>query len=61
MKSFKKLFEASYFGNLGFVEMAKFFQIASKKEEEEMQKIVDREDWEEYKKLIFKVLKIKLK
>lgn len=61
MESFKTLFEASYSGNLGFVEMMKFFQKASKKEQDEMKKIVDNEDWEGYKKLIFKVLKIKLR
>lgn len=61
MQSFKILFEAVYENNLGFVEMMNFFKNASEKEIDQMKKVVDEENWVEYKKLIYKVLKIKLK
>jgi len=55
------LTEASYPGNIGAIEMIKFFQSASDKDIKKMQKIVDAENWEEYKKLIKKVLGVDLK
>lgn len=53
--------EAAYPGNVGFVEMAQFFQQADKKQTKEMEKIIKAEDWEGFKKLIQKVLDVKLK
>ena len=55
------LTEASYKGNIGAIEMIQFFQKSSDKDIKKMQKIVDKEDWEEYKKLIKKVLGVDLK
>lgn len=61
MESFKILFEAAYPGNLGFEEMMRFFQKASEKDVVKMQKIVKDENWEDYKKIIKKVLGVSLK
>ena len=52
--------EASYFGNIGFAEMVKFYQIANDKEIEEIEKIIKNNDWDGFKKLIYNKLKIKL-
>lgn len=62
MKKFKHMItEASYPGNIGFAEMAKFYKNASKSEIKEMEKIVKAEDWEGFKKMIQKTINIKLK
>lgn len=58
---FKKLNEAAYSGNIGFEELVKFYQKADDKQEEEMEKIISKEDWVAFKKLIKKVLGISLK
>jgi hypothetical protein len=55
------LTEASYPGNIGAIEMVTFFQKATDKDIKKMQKIVDVEDWESYKKLIKNVLGVTLK
>ena len=62
MKNFiTHLDEASYMGNIGFVEMCKFWKEASKDEENKMNRIIKNEDWEEFKNLIFSVINVKLK
>ena len=62
MKTLREILsEATYTNNLGAVEMIKFFQNASDKDVEKMQKIADAEDWVSYKKLIKKVLGISLR
>lgn len=62
MKKFKHMItEAAYPGNVGFMEMAKFYQEADPKQIKEMEKIIKAEDWEGFKKIIQKVLKVKLK
>jgi hypothetical protein len=53
--------EASYHGNIGFTEMCEFYRIASEDQIEEMEKILKKEDWEAFKKLIYKVLRVNLK
>lgn len=61
MDKFKKYIdEKSYKGNIGFVEMAKFFQKANKTEISQMEQILVDEDWESFKNIINKKLKIKL-
>mgnify|MGYP001106719003 CR=1 FL=1 len=55
------LTEASYPGNIGAIEMIKFFQNASDNDIKSMQKIVDAKNWTSYKKLIKKVLGVDLK
>lgn len=57
---YKYLDEASYKNNLGFEEMARFYQNASNEEIEEMEKVLKDEDWKKFKELIKKVLKIQL-
>ncbi len=62
MKTFKHMItEAAYPGNIGFSEMALFYQQASEKEIKKMEKIIKAEDWQGFKKLIQKALDIKLK
>ena len=53
--------EAAYPGNLGFVELCKFWDIASKSEKSKMDDILQKEDWIGFKRLINKVVKVKLK
>ena len=53
--------EAAYPNNIGFAEMAKFFQIATPAQIKKMEKIVKDEDWEGFKSLIQKVVGVKLK
>lgn len=61
VRSFKFLLEASYFGNIGFQEMVKFYQKASSSDQDLMDQLVRKNDWEGFKKLIKKVLGITLK
>jgi uncharacterized membrane protein len=49
-----------YGGNIGFQEMAEFYQKASKSEIKQMEKIIRAEDWPGFKKLIKRVLKVTL-
>jgi len=53
--------EASYIGNIGFEEMVKFHQLATTADLKVMQKIVERDDWVAFKKLIQKVTNVRLK
>lgn len=61
MKTFSKIIqELSYKKNMGAVEMFEFFQKASNTDIQKMKDIVEKNDWEGYKKLIKKVLGIEL-
>lgn len=53
--------EASYEGNIGFTEMAEFYQKATHSQIQEMERTVRAEDWEGFKTLIRKVTGVKLK
>ena len=53
--------EAAYPGNLGFVELCQFWDIASKSEKSKMDDILQKEDWIGFKRLINKVVEVKLK
>lgn len=53
--------EASYQGNIGFEELAKFYQVANDEEIEQMENILKNEDWASFKQLIYKVLRTRLK
>lgn len=55
-----ELVEMVYKGNLGAMEMMQFYQVASDSDIKKMEKIAKAEDFNEFKKLIFKVLKVKL-
>ena len=67
MSKFKKfivmpgLDEAAYPGNVGFEEMVKFWQMASDKDLVKMQNAIENSDWNEFKRLIQKVVGTKLK
>jgi hypothetical protein len=54
------LTEASYPKNMGAMEMMQFYDKATREEEKEMDDILERKDWESFKKLIYKVVGIKL-
>lgn len=53
--------EAAYMGNIGFAEMVKFYDVATIKEKDDMEKIIKSGDWDKFKNLIFKVTGRKLK
>jgi hypothetical protein len=53
--------EAAYKNNLGFIEMSQFYQQASDKDIKKMEAIIKAEDWEGFKKMIDKTLKVELK
>lgn len=55
------IIEASYKGNIGAIEMMELFKNASDKEMKEIDKVIKKEDWEGYKKLVKKILGINLK
>jgi len=57
----KHILEASYSKNIGFEEMVKFYKVANKQQEKEMEEIIIKNDWIGFKKLIFRVLGVKLK
>jgi hypothetical protein len=62
IKSFTRVLnEMVYGGNIGFQEMAEFYQKASPSEIKQMEKIIRAEDWPGFKKLIKRVLKLDLK
>jgi hypothetical protein len=64
MDTFKEriyLGEAAYPNNVGFAEMVKFYQTAKPAELKAMEMVIKGEDWEAFKALIQKVLKVKLK
>jgi hypothetical protein len=54
------LFEAPYRGNLGAMEMFKFYGVATPEEKATMDEIVANSDWDAFKNLIYKVLGIRL-
>jgi len=47
--------EAAYPGNIGFEEMVNFYQVASKSEISEMEKLIKKGDWNKFRDLIKKV------
>jgi len=53
--------EASYPGNIGFSEMAKYYKTATPSQLKELEKIIKSEDWDAFKAQIKKVLGVKLK
>ena len=53
--------ELSYMGNIGFAEMVQFYQQASDKDIKRMEKVIKKEDWDGFRGLINKILKVKLK
>jgi len=57
----EKIEEASYSGNIGFEEMTKFYKKASEEDINKMEKFLNNNDWEGFKKLIKKVLGVLLK
>jgi enolase len=60
-KTFTRILnEMVYGGNIGFQEMAEFYQKATSKEIKQMEKIIRAEDWAGFKKLIKRVLKVTL-
>lgn len=62
MNNFRHMItELAYPGNVGFQEMAMFYQKADPKTIKKMEEIIKSEDWEGFKKLIKKVLKVDLK
>ena len=52
--------EASYPNNVGFMEMAKFYQIATEEQISEMEEIIKSENWDGFKALIAKTLDVNL-
>jgi len=56
----ESLTEASYPKNIGIIEMVKFYKVASKSEVKEMEKIVERKDWDAFRELVKKVLGVEL-
>ena len=53
--------EASYFGNLGVIEMVKFYKKATKNQIKQMEKIVSDNDMNGFKKLIKQVIGVEIK
>ena len=47
--------------NIGFEEMAKFYQKATPQQIKEMERMFKNENWDKFKSLIYKVLGVKLK
>lgn len=52
--------DESYPGNVGVMEMVKFYEKASSQESDEMNKIVGQGNWSAFKQLIQRVLGIEL-
>jgi hypothetical protein len=59
--NYSDLSEAAYSGNLGFSELVKFYDVATKAEMQKMEEILKKEDWEKFKKLIQDVTGTRLK
>ena len=53
--------EAAYPGNVGFEEMVKFYRVASDQEIIKMTNAIENNDWNEFKRIIQKVIGTKLK
>ena len=60
-KTFLKVDEMTYPGNIGFQEMFQFYAKASHAQIKQMEEIARAEDWKAFKKLIKKVLGVQLK
>ena len=61
MKTFVKILnEIAFGGNIGFEEMVKFYQKATSADTAEMEKVIRANDWNAFKKLIKRVLKVNL-
>lgn len=52
--------EASYKGNIGVMEMIKFYRIASESEIKEMERAAEHNDWKAFKTIIKRVLKTEI-
>jgi hypothetical protein len=52
--------EASYHGNIGMVEMFKFYEIADQKQKELMKKLLDKKHFDTAWKFLQKVTGVKL-
>ncbi len=52
---------AAYTGNLGMMEMFQFVQVATDEEQKQMDDLVKKEDWEAYKILVKRVIRVELK
>jgi hypothetical protein len=63
MRFFRYLYitEHSYSGNIGFEEMYKFYTKATPEQEEKMEELIKRKDWNGFRKLIKMILGIDLK
>ena len=61
MTTFKQVIEAAYPGNLGFVEMFRFQQVATPSQKKELDRVANADDWDGYTTLIQKVLGTKLR
>lgn len=48
-------------GAVAWEELTKFYKIASKEELDRMIKFVKKDDWDEFKKLIYSVIGVRLK
>lgn len=57
----QRLMEAAYAQNLGFEEMVRFMQAATDAQIALMEKVVEADDWEGFKKLVKKVIGVSLK
>jgi len=58
---YKRVNEAAYDGNLGFEELVTFYKKADENEKNQMEKIIENDDWRGFKQLIYKVIGIKFK
>jgi hypothetical protein len=52
--------EAAYPNNLGFEELVKFYKVASDAQIRELEKIIEKGDWDEFKDIIKRVLGVAL-
>ena len=60
LQEIKQLDEASYPGNIGMMEMCKFYQIASNEQKMEMKKLIAKELFDKCWELLEKVTGVKL-
>lgn len=61
MRLLKYIQEAVYQGNIGFEELTKFYDTATEKQKQQMEKILNSGSWQKFRKLIKQVLGIELK
>ena len=57
----RTVLEAAYKGNLGFIEMAQLYQKATPDQIKKLEKVIAKEDWQAYKKIVKDVLGVTLK